>query len=96
MDWSNFLVDEKERVYCISLLLLLRVQISLFALVCVSRSFAVLVDTRDDDDDDEEEEEEEEEEKWPSDVIYFVVGREIENQRHRKAVEIECVVVVVV
>jgi hypothetical protein len=81
MDWSHFLVDEKKRVYCISLLLLLRVQIPFFAAVCVLRSFAVLADARDDD--------EEEEEKWPSDVIYFIVGRETEKQRHRKAVEIE-------
>jgi hypothetical protein len=29
MDWSHFLVDEKKRVYCISLLFLLRVQIAL-------------------------------------------------------------------
>ncbi len=87
MDWSHFLVDEKKRVYCISLLLLLRVQIPFFAAVCVLRSFAVLGDARDDDDD--EEEEEEEEEKWPSDVIYCFVGRETEKQRHRKAGEIE-------
>jgi hypothetical protein len=42
----------------------------LFAVVCVSRSFAVV-----------EEEEEEEEEKWPSDVIYFFVSRETETQK---------------
>jgi hypothetical protein len=82
MDWSHFLVDEKKRVYCISLLLLLRVQIPFLAVVCVLRSFAVLANARDD-------EEEEEEEKWPSDVIYFIVGRVIEKQRHRKAVEID-------
>lgn len=84
MDWSHFLVDEKKRVYCISLLLLLRVQIPFFAVVCVLRSLAVVANARDD--------EEEEEEKWPSDVFFFfffLVGREIEKQIHRKAEEIE-------
>jgi hypothetical protein len=44
----------------------------LFAVVCVSRSFAVV---------EEEEEEEEEDEKWPSAVIYFFVSRETETQK---------------
>lgn len=69
MDWQHFLVDEKKRVYCISLHFIAfdaASTNSLFAAVCVLRSFAVV---------------EEEEEKWPSDVIYFFVSRETETQK---------------